>query len=985
MITPHQAKYFALELSKRSPSNSLEKFTASLFDAQVDLNPHQVEAALFAFRSPLSKWAILADEVGLGKTIEAGILLSQKWAERKRKILIIAPANLRKQWSQELLDKFFLTSCILESKSFNEYTKKGNFNPFVQDNIVIASYQFIRSKWSYVAAIEWDLVVIDEAHRLRNVYKPGNKIAKAIKEMLVDRPKVLLTATPLQNSLLELYGLVWFIDDNVFGDQKSFKAQFSRAENAPDVWAFDDLKERLKPICKRTLRRDVLEYIKYTNRIALVEEFYQSHDEQRLYNLLSDYLARENLYALPASQRSLMELIMRRLLASSTHAISETFTGLKNKLLALIVIIQTEENEATKAAENENLDAVIIDDISKNFEEYDEFAEEYDEDEEEDGDEGKKKKKKFTSVDIPGIEEEITFLEECETLAKSISKNSKGEKLAIALSKWFEELEKIRERSEDKKYPLKKALIFTESTRTQIYVKEILEKSGYAGKIVLFNGSNNDPESRDIYQAWLKKYAWTDKISGSKTVDIRAALVEHFRDEATIMIATEAAAEGINLQFCSFVINYDLPWNPQRIEQRIGRCHRYGQKADVVVLNFLNKSNAADQRVYEILAVKFRLFEWVFGVSDDVLGNIENGVDLERRIARIYSACRTDNEITQAFDALQSELDVEITETIDTARKSLLTNFDEEVAQKLKFRKTEAEASLDKYQQWLWSITQYALSDQAEFESDSYSFTLKHNPFSEEMKYLGPYRIGKNIEDAHIYRIGHPLAENVIAKCLNYETLWGAITFDYTGSGKRITLVQNMVRTSGWIRLTKLSIEAFESEDILVFTTVSDSGEILDHELAQKIFSVWWSATWDSTVLPQALKELMDTTYTTDKQGLLKITDQRNAQYFLEEIEKLEKCADDQTKSLEIALKDVKTKIKEHTRAVKKSENPTEQLELQQKIQVLTKEQMKLRREIFDLEDKILAQRDHTIELLKARKNERTTEEHIFTIRFHII
>ncbi len=158
-------------------------------------------------------------------------------------------------------------------------------------------------------------------------------------------------------------------------------------------------------------------------------------------------------------------------------------------------------------------------------------------------------------------------------------------------------------------------------------------------------------------------------------------------------------------------------------------------------------------------------------MSDDVLGNIENGVDLERRIARIYSACRTDNEITQAFDALQSELDVEITETIDTARKSLLTNFDEEVAQKLKFRKTEAEASLDKYQQWLWSITQYALSDQAEFESDSYSFTLKHNPFSQEMKYLGPYRIGKNIEDAHIYRIGHPLAENVIAKCLNYETL----------------------------------------------------------------------------------------------------------------------------------------------------------------------------------------------------------------------
>lgn len=216
---------------------------------------------------------------------------------------------------------------------------------------------------------------------------------------------------------------------------------------------------------------------------------------------------------------------------------------------------------------------------------------------------------------------------------------------------------------------------------------------------------------------------------------MRAALVEHFRDEATIMIATEAAAEGINLQFCSFIINYDLPWNPQRIEQRIGRCHRYGQKSDVVVLNFLNKSNEADQRVYELLAEKFKLFEGVFGASDDVLGSIENGMDLERRIAKIYGECRTENEISHAFDQLQLELDQEITETIDSAKQSLLSNFDEEVAQKLKFRKNEAEASLDKYQNWLWNVTKYALKEEAEFKED-YSFTLKTNPFSSERIFL---------------------------------------------------------------------------------------------------------------------------------------------------------------------------------------------------------------------------------------------------------
>ena len=197
-LTPYHAKYYAYELTRRYGANCLQKFTASLSDAQVDLNPHQVDAALFAFKSPLSKGAVLADEVGLGKTIEAGIVISQKWAERKRKILIITPANLRKQWNQEIADKFFLPSIILEAKSFNEELQKANFNPFEQtEKIVICSYHFIRSKAIYISKVDWDLVVIDEAHRLRNVYKTTNKIGKAIKEAVANSPKILLSITTI--------------------------------------------------------------------------------------------------------------------------------------------------------------------------------------------------------------------------------------------------------------------------------------------------------------------------------------------------------------------------------------------------------------------------------------------------------------------------------------------------------------------------------------------------------------------------------------------------------------------------------------------------------------------------------------------------------------------------------------------------------------------------------------------------------------------
>jgi len=146
-LTDHQAKDLAYELTRRWSSDSVGKLAAAVAGAQVDLNPHQVDAALFAFNSPFSNGALLADEVGLGKTIEAGILLSQRWAERKRRILIITPSNLRKQWHQELAEKFFLPATILEARSYKQATKAGSSNPFQPDepNLVICSYHFARN------------------------------------------------------------------------------------------------------------------------------------------------------------------------------------------------------------------------------------------------------------------------------------------------------------------------------------------------------------------------------------------------------------------------------------------------------------------------------------------------------------------------------------------------------------------------------------------------------------------------------------------------------------------------------------------------------------------------------------------------------------------------------------------------------------------------------------------------------------------------
>jgi hypothetical protein len=572
MTTEYHAKLYAHELSRRHSVADAGKLAATLLDAQVDLNPHQVEAALFAFKSPLSKGAILADEVGLGKTIEAGLVLAQKWTEGRRRILVVTPANLRKQWSQELEEKFFLPTMILEAKNYNKLarlTEDGQFN---------------------------------------------------------------------------------------------------------------ELKDRLKPVCHRTLRRQVLEYIRYTNRIPITQELVPTEREQALYDMVSDYLRRPSLQALPSSQRSLMTLIMRKLLASSTFAIAGALDSLARKL-------------ERQLRDDKNLREKLEEEIAGDYEEYDQVADEWEEQEAE--------PQLLTTADVANIEREIADLHGFRDLAVSISQNAKGQALLSALRAGFAKAIDLG--------GAEKAIIFTESRRTQDYVVRLLSENGYDGRLVLFNGSNADQQSKMIYENWSERNKGTDRITGSRTADMRAALVEYFRDQAAIMIATEAAAEGINLQFCSMVVNYDLPWNPQRIEQRIGRCHRYGQRHDVVVVNFLNKNNAADQRVYELLAEKFNLFSGVFGASDEVLGAIESGVEFEKRIVSIYQTCRSQADIEEAFERLRTEMETNITVTLEDTRRKLLENFDAEVHDRLKINMTQSKEYLDRYAMMLWAVTKHEL------------------------------------------------------------------------------------------------------------------------------------------------------------------------------------------------------------------------------------------------------------------------------------
>ena len=964
--TAYQHKYLAWELSRKRNASDEEKFTGVLSEAKVDLNPHQVEAALFAFRSPLSMGAILADEVGLGKTIEASLVIAQKWAERRRHILIIAPATLRKQWSMELEEKFYLPSLILEAKNFNKILADSYRNPFDDDaHIIICSYQFAKKQIRHIQRIQWDLVVIDEAHKLRNVYKANNKTSIALRDGLRGFKKLLLTATPLQNNIKELYGLISIIDENYFGNLNSYTSLYGKVELRHDE-VFADLRKRIQPIIHRTLRSDVQEYVKYTERKPFVQEYYPSEDEVALQEFVQEYLKRDICYGMPVSQRTLISLVLHKLLSSSTFAVAGTLQTIITRLQKVV-----DEHKETDA---ENLLADIAEDIP----ELEEYEDEWFEEEEEETDIDEPEAREYTPEDIEAIKDEIHDLEIIHSLALSIASNTKGECLLKALDIAFRD-----KREHDQP---EKALIFTESNRTQIYLKELLEASGYAGKIVLFNGSNADPTSKQIYQDWKEANAGTSRITGSLTADRRQAIVDYFRDTAQIMIATEAASEGINLQFCSLLVNFDLPWNPQRVEQRIGRCHRYGQKNDVVVVNFINKANRADQRVYELLDEKYNLFKGVFGSSDEVLGKAMDGLDFEHRVLDIYQSCRGVEEIDAAFDRLQAEMQSKIDETMTDTQSRLIENFDQDVVNKLRIRKQTDEQRLTQFQELLWKLSvdilRHSISD---IDAENYKFALRHAPADALVKLdTGIYHMGKSAADAYTYRIGHPLAEYVLCRAKDADTTAQAhITFDYSASLHKVSILEERIGQSGSLTVSLLRCRCtHETEEHMVGVAIDADGNLLPGDFVSKLMML--PAHIDDEPADILHQAELDHQAANAVKSIGIMVNERSKRYINEESEKISRWADDQTYALEQELRDIKRRIKEKERAFNNESDAAVGLELQKEIQTLQRQMKQKRQALFMLEDEIDERRHMLIGQIEASLNQTMTEERLFTINWTI-
>lgn len=722
-LSPFHAYYLARTL--RGYANGRDRLLAALASADIEIFPHQIAAALFALRSPYLKGAILCDDGSLGKTYEALLAISQKWYEGKDKILIIVPTPLLRQWI-DLIDRRFAVAlfALPDEGVFQEALDNGLNNPFRQPGFVITTYDFAVAREEYIAQIEWDVVVFEEAHHLRRAYAGDGRKAAALRQLAGGAFKLLLTATPIQNSILDLYGLIRFIDDRVFLDEDSFyRRYFRKPEN------YGELAQRVSPYCFRTFRRQVETYVKIPRRLPVTHEYTLTGPEQKLKSLLDAYLKKDHKAAFPKMERYDLTLLLLKCFSSSYAAFEKTLKGIIGRLEKM----RGESPEA--ALELQEFQAML-------------------------------------------------------KLTAGIKGGAKSEALLAALKTGFAELKKLGARA--------KALIFTENVSTQKYLYALLNQGSYKGKVLVYNGSN----SRDY------------------------EVIEKFRDEAQILIATDIAAEGFNLEFCSLVVNYDLPYNALTIEQRISRCHRQGQECDVLVVNFLNRDNFADVRVLELINKRLTQFDGVFGLADDWLGDF--GGDLSKALA----TARSKEEIDRAFDEALETHKAENKELVALAEESLFTSFTPAVSRAVSISPQYAKDQIRAINDAIWRLTKYFFRDKDGYTLDDATRTLLVgvNP----QKVFTGTRLGRreysmidrSLPKSAWYTLSSSLAQNILS-----EIFWQGIPDE--GEIQVETDLESCLVGFYEIRVTSAN-DYFSDWRYYVFVGRSKSGQVLaDAECAR--------------------------------------------------------------------------------------------------------------------------------------------------------
>ncbi|MGI5818118.1 MAG: SNF2-related protein [Armatimonadota bacterium] len=898
-----QLRLQAEELTLRRPTSDFESMESLDSSPDTILYPHQVHAAHFAVSNPMLRGVLLADEVGLGKTIEAGMIIKETVYRGGRNVLIMAARSLCQQWRGEMEERFGLDFAVLDTPNVKKLQAAGK-DPF--SGMRVTTYHYVHHHLDEFARTPWDLVIIDEAHKLKNPEGAHHESTKKLPKRFV----CLLTATPIQNDLLELWSISTIIDERALGTEFSFREKFCGDTRGLVIQNADDLKDRLSNFAIRTLRSDVPE-IKFTARIPKLFDFTLNSDERRLYEGVSRYLSEPNWAFGDGGGKYMILLIYRKLLASSSFALQSALHKLVARLEAMVAGREAEELEAED----------LGDDVAASVE----TVEESERDE-----------RVVPDGITHSIEAELTQVREFARLCDSITENAKAQRIVEAMPELLNAGSKV--------------LIFTQYIATQQHLARRLRQSGY--DVLEFSGQ-------------LKKHANPDK-------DEQEQVKRRFRDHADVMIATDAGAEGLNLQFCHIIVNYDLPWNPMKIEQRIGRCHRIGQQHDVVVANLVARDNEADQRIVELLMEKIHLFDSVLGGTDEILGSIEDGMDFERRIFNILQSCRDPEEIDHAFDQLQLDLEDVLEDRKETGTSLLLGGFDERLRDHLKVAERETQKALDSRTEMLRDFCLDTLDyhgAQVVQEDDIYEVYTPSQFFLHcedllDPKYRGTFR---READPSVSRFtkDHPFVE----AALSYHRDQGhrsAMRLLYTGN-HNIHGMEELVGSEGWWLNFKVTFEGYETEDhLLSLALLHQNGELIPNELlTENVSRITNEPLSPERSLPLPEADVVSAWLEPRIAELFEEIQERNAGYYLERREVLDEYYG--AKGDGEVLAERRHQVEETKRAIAELDDQIDAASSSTEKATLYDERDKLEDRLFDLEGKMLnEQRQHAQEKREA-------------------
>lgn len=824
MMHAIQRRHLAEQLVRLRRADEEERYASSQRQGRIDPNPHQIDAVIFALKRIPEGGCILADEVGLGKTIEAGLTIAQLQAEgAARRILLIVPKPLLGQWMDELY------------RLFGIQATEGRMQPggFDGQGVFLVGREIAGSERGAAILSEaaaFDLCVIDEAHEIfANIYRrydrfgiertdsPEARIASRVRSFLRQSPVLLLTATPIQNNLTELWGLVQYVEPTgtLLGTLPTFRNVFCDGDDRQLAEGQDDeLRRRIETVVQRTLRRQAQEFMEqpFVGRRAQVFDYFMTPEERSLYDDVTAYLLQPRLYAFQGSQRQLLLIGFHRLMGSSIRALAVSLGKVAGRLHSILDGLPPDDSilEDLDADEEIELEAST----------------------------------QAEAPDPARVREELERVEDFIARANALDGDSKAEKL-------LDVIRVISEREPDRR----KAVIFTESLVTQDYLRQILVNSGEfaADEITLFRGNNESPRDTEALERWQTEVG--DNLlpyqKPSRTVAVRLALVHEFKTRSRIFISTEAGAKGLNLQFCDTIINYDLPWNPQRIEQRIGRCHRYGQQHDVTVINFLAADNEAQKLTFEILSSKLDLFGRVLDASDVVLHEPSTdapetlagalGADFEARLRRIYERARTLEEITSELRRLREEIGEQrrtYEQTWSRTAGLIETRFDSRVRQVFRRLQTDLPrglARLDGEMDHL--IGAFLRARGIPFRRTTSGGSIRYRvsasgELPEGWKQGGMAVIGRarDIAEGDPLHIGHALIQAAVEEARAATAGRTSVAWK-VGKGAPDALVRLRGRR-GRLALSRIRYDGFERVDRLITTAVVEGGTVLEDEFA---------------------------------------------------------------------------------------------------------------------------------------------------------